>query len=619
MAIAFRIASTDAATATSVNPAKPTGLADNDVLVAVSNVDANETITAPSGWTACFTQVQTGTQTVNAWYRVVPTAASEPATYAFGGTGAVARRTTILAYSGVDTTTPLDVTGSITANATSTVVHAVSITTVTNGAVAVWAGAYDSSTFSVTKPAATTLRDEAATLYRLTLADLAMPTAGATGDQDGSAGTARANVGILIALRPAGAGGGGAVLDATITAVASLTAAAFTPVNAAISAVASLSAAFAAAVKPPFKVNAIGGGSRLNGSDGARLNGAGTAVGGAATLAATIQATAIFTAKAFTPVNAPAIAAVATLTAAAPTPLNAPAIAAVASITAKAPTPLNATISAVASMTATAPTPLNATVAAAASLSAQTFTPVNATISATATATAKSFTPLNATIAAQASMTAVVFTPVNATMAATASMTANLSTGPAGLAATIVAVATFTATAPTPLNAPAIPAAATLTAAAFTPLNAAPLAAAATFSAKAFTPLNATVAAAATFSASLAGGAAQLNATIAAAATLTASAPTPLNAPTMAATAAMTVKAFGPLNAVIIAAATASAKAPTPLNAQIAAFASLSGEFVPIIAPPLIVLTVRTRPVLVAEGPDVLTAPGRVAVLTGDH
>src|SRR3954462_4640103 len=107
MAIAFRIASTDAATATSVNPAKPTGLADGDVLVAVSNVDANETITAPGDWTACFAQEQTGTQTVRAWYRAVPTASSEPATYAFGGTGSVARRTTIVCYSGRDNTTPM--------------------------------------------------------------------------------------------------------------------------------------------------------------------------------------------------------------------------------------------------------------------------------------------------------------------------------------------------------------------------------------------------------------------------------------------------------------------------------------------------------------------------------
>jgi hypothetical protein len=203
MAIAFRIASTDAATATSVNPAKPTGLADGDVLVAVSNVDANETITAPGDWTACFAQEQTGTQTVRAWYRAVPTASSEPATYAFGGTGSVARRTTIVCYSGVDNTTPMDVTPLATNNTTaSVVIHAATITTATDGAVVVWGGAVDSSTFTVTKPTAVTNRDQAAALYRLTVGDLAMPTAGATGDQDGSVSTARANVGMLIALRP---------------------------------------------------------------------------------------------------------------------------------------------------------------------------------------------------------------------------------------------------------------------------------------------------------------------------------------------------------------------------------------------------------------------------------
>jgi hypothetical protein len=206
MAIAFRIASTAAATATSVAPAKPTGLADGDVLVAVSNVDANETITAPAAWTACFAQEQTGTQTVRAWYLVVPTAASEPATYTFGGTGSVARRTTIVCYSGVDNTTPMDVTALATNNTTASVtIHANSITTVTNNAVVIWGGTVDSSTFTITKPTAVTNRDQATTLYRITMGDLAMPTAGATGNQDGSVSTARANVACLIALRPAGA------------------------------------------------------------------------------------------------------------------------------------------------------------------------------------------------------------------------------------------------------------------------------------------------------------------------------------------------------------------------------------------------------------------------------
>lgn len=203
MAIAFRIASTAAATATSVAPAKPVGLADGDVLVAVSNVDANETITAPGGWTACFAQEQTGSQTVRAWYRVVASAASETSTYTFGGTASVARVTTIVCYSGVDNTTPMDVTALASNNASSTTIHAASITTVTNGAVVVWAGAIDSSTFTVTKPTACTNRNQATANYRLTMADLAMPTAGATGSQDGSVSTARVNVGALIALRPA--------------------------------------------------------------------------------------------------------------------------------------------------------------------------------------------------------------------------------------------------------------------------------------------------------------------------------------------------------------------------------------------------------------------------------
>lgn len=206
MAVAFRSTTEgSSSSATSVAPAKPAGLADGDIIIAVFNHDGDGTMSAPDGtWTAAHAEIGT-VQTVRSWYKVITDAAGEPATYTFSTTITTTMRCVLCAYSGVDTTTPMDATATTSNNASSTVVKAVSITTVTNNAVVVWAGCIDSGTFTCTKPTAVTNRYQATTLYRMTLGDFVQATAGATGDQDGSIGTARVNIGVHIALRPAGA------------------------------------------------------------------------------------------------------------------------------------------------------------------------------------------------------------------------------------------------------------------------------------------------------------------------------------------------------------------------------------------------------------------------------
>lgn len=114
MAIAFRAAdkafTPGATTATSIAVPKPTGVVDGDfiiVLLNVREVAASVTISAPDGtWTECTAETQTsvGSMTVRAWCKF---ASSEPSSWTFAVSPAQEIGAAVVAYSGVDTTTPI--------------------------------------------------------------------------------------------------------------------------------------------------------------------------------------------------------------------------------------------------------------------------------------------------------------------------------------------------------------------------------------------------------------------------------------------------------------------------------------------------------------------------------
>src|SRR3712207_3353357 len=116
MAIAFRSSAFVAnnTAGTSVSPALPSGLADNDVLIAViAYRDGDTNVSAPGGWTQlpAGSPQETGTGSADVglavYYRAVATAASESApTF----TLSLSQRNVgaLLAYSGVDTSNPID-------------------------------------------------------------------------------------------------------------------------------------------------------------------------------------------------------------------------------------------------------------------------------------------------------------------------------------------------------------------------------------------------------------------------------------------------------------------------------------------------------------------------------
>ena len=116
-------------TATSVTVNKPTNVADGDTLVVWAYFRNNSgTITPPSGWTAVSGSLQTTQATIQAFTKPIPSAAGETATsYTFSYSGTTARcNLTCFRATGVDSTTPIDASGTwVTTGTTSIVLPAV--------------------------------------------------------------------------------------------------------------------------------------------------------------------------------------------------------------------------------------------------------------------------------------------------------------------------------------------------------------------------------------------------------------------------------------------------------------------------------------------------------------
>ena len=104
-------ASNDIGNSSSISIAKPSSVGAGDLLVATIAMSGSVGITSPGGWTL----IRSGTHSTNlqlaAFYHVA--GSSEPASYTFT-TADASKRTLgggIASYSGVDTTAPVDVSG----------------------------------------------------------------------------------------------------------------------------------------------------------------------------------------------------------------------------------------------------------------------------------------------------------------------------------------------------------------------------------------------------------------------------------------------------------------------------------------------------------------------------
>lgn len=120
-AIAYRDAISNSTTGgTSLTVNKPSSVVDGDVMVAAITIASNTiTVTAPSGWTLRNTQTQ-GSASVSKLLTYYKVASSEGANYTWSFSGSIAAVGGIVAFSGVDTASPIDVYGGqTTASSTS--------------------------------------------------------------------------------------------------------------------------------------------------------------------------------------------------------------------------------------------------------------------------------------------------------------------------------------------------------------------------------------------------------------------------------------------------------------------------------------------------------------------
>jgi hypothetical protein len=188
--------------------AAPAGRTAGDVLVASFTADQNPTVAVPAGWTAIVNGLSIASSStagakVFAYYRVV--GAADPGTYTWTLSKAVKWGGGITAYTGVNTTTPLDsaVATAVNTTYTATSITVPGITTASNGAMLIGGLGFDSSNPAATPPTGWTERWEATGGQIAEQADRTQATAGAAGTATWTFSTAKAVGAWRTALKPA--------------------------------------------------------------------------------------------------------------------------------------------------------------------------------------------------------------------------------------------------------------------------------------------------------------------------------------------------------------------------------------------------------------------------------
>jgi Bacterial Ig domain len=204
--ISFRSASSAAnATALILDVAAPAGVQSGDVLVAAIDVRGTPAITAPAGWTLVRVDEIATTMRQAVYVRVA--GGSEPSSYTWSFSKSQAAVGGILAYTGVDTASPVDASSGLTTDTAVNTIRAPSVTTSENGDVII--GFFGiAGTRTMTPPGGTAERFDVAAsgvTYPVSAsgADVEQLAAGATNDLVAVASGTGKNIGQQIALRPA--------------------------------------------------------------------------------------------------------------------------------------------------------------------------------------------------------------------------------------------------------------------------------------------------------------------------------------------------------------------------------------------------------------------------------
>ena len=181
---------------------KPSGVAAGDVLLAQVTYNSTGAITPPAGWSLVRSDVNSTLLRQSVYVHVA--GSSEPATYTWTLAAAHGAAGAILAYTGVDTTNPVDVSNGGASH--STAVTAPSMTTTAPGDQLVgFFGAKGPTTFA--PPAGMTEQTESSLNVsgeKITAesADSALGAAGATGVWTATSSALVYGIGQLVALRP---------------------------------------------------------------------------------------------------------------------------------------------------------------------------------------------------------------------------------------------------------------------------------------------------------------------------------------------------------------------------------------------------------------------------------
>lgn len=189
-----------------VTPGLPGGWISGDIFICVIASRDNVNSTMPPGWVTIDIGTNNGTNfRTTTYYKIAVTGDTNPTVTHVGGSSIEA---TIVAYRGVDLINPFDVIGITRVNASSTIVTATSITTLTNTAWVIFTGSiFSRSTFSAYSGTPTpTERIDVPNIanYPSTfIADFVMNIAGSIGNRTCTATSAAVNNGLMFALRPA--------------------------------------------------------------------------------------------------------------------------------------------------------------------------------------------------------------------------------------------------------------------------------------------------------------------------------------------------------------------------------------------------------------------------------
>jgi hypothetical protein len=185
--ITFRAFSSTNVSGKTLTILRPTGVVQNDVMVAAIYWDNSRqpTITAPAGWVAIRRDGSTTNEEVALYYRVAT--AVEPASYSWTASRSIGFTGIIAAYAGASTTNPIDAQFGLTGNTASPVAPSVTAAGVNDLLITVWSAWNNNVT--ITPPVGMTSRAQFTASDPIDLADTPLADTGATGTQTATAST----------------------------------------------------------------------------------------------------------------------------------------------------------------------------------------------------------------------------------------------------------------------------------------------------------------------------------------------------------------------------------------------------------------------------------------------